>query len=147
MAIDREQSDREFVAAVMGPLQPIEIPPVRRPDGERGGEVVDGEVISVTNQLGIDDSVHPSDAELDALPEYVLDDRRDILWQLCEDGQYTMLATSDPVLLDRQDTRSLAQLRATVGSTLIPLRTDKRPRDADTGLMPTQDCSARVRGR
>lgn len=104
MAIDRKQSDQEFVAAV-------------------------------TDQPGSDESARPSDAELDALPEYVLDDRRDILWQLCEDGQYTMLATSDPVLLDREDTRSLAQLRATVGSVLVPLRADERARDARTGLL------------
>ncbi|WP_074354897.1 hypothetical protein [Mycobacteroides abscessus] len=134
MAIGREQSDQEFVAAVMGPLESFEIPPVRR-DGVRRGEVVDGEVVSVTDQPGSDESERPSDAELDALPEYVLDDRRDILWQLCEDGQYTMLAASDPVLLDREDTRSLAQLRATVGSVLVPLRTDERARDARTGLL------------
>lgn len=134
MAIDREQSDQEFAAAVMGPLQSIEIPPVRR-DGLRDGAVVDGEVVSVTDQPDSDQSARPSDAELDALPEYVLDDRRDILWQLCEDGQYTMLATGDPVLLDREDTRSLAQLRATVGSALVPLRTDDRARDTRTGLL------------
>lgn len=134
MAIGREQSDREFVADVLGPLQSFEIPPVRRA-GVGAGGVVDGEVVSVTDQPESDESVCPSDAELDGLPEYVLDDRRDILWQLCEDGQYTMLATSDPVLLDREDTRSLAQLRATVGSVLVPLRTDERARDARTGLL------------
>lgn len=79
--------------------------------------------------------VELSDAELDALPEYVLDDRRGILWQLCEDGQYTMRATSDPVILDPEESKSLAELGATVGSVLVPLRTDDRERDPHTGQL------------
>ncbi|SIJ02175.1 Uncharacterised protein [Mycobacteroides abscessus subsp. abscessus] len=134
MALDREQSDREFVDAVMGSLQSFEVPPVHRAGGG-SAEVVDGEVVSVTDQPCSDESVRLPDAELDALPEYVLDERRDIVWQLCADGRYTMLATGDPVVLDREATRSLAQLRATVGSVLVPLRTDERARDARTGLL------------
>ncbi len=86
--------------------------------------------------LGIDDvpEMTPSDAELDALPEYILDERRSIVWQLLDDGQYSMLATGDPIALDPLVLKSLDELRATVGSVLVPLRTDDRERDARTGL-------------
>lgn len=105
-----------------------------------------GHSAETAESLRVDDAsgTPPSDAELDALPEYILDERRSILWQLCDDGQYSMLATGDPVALDPLVLKSLDELRATVGSVLVPLVTDDRERDARTGL--TLD-SARAIGR
>lgn len=49
MAANREQSDREFVDAVLGPLPSIQIPPVPC-EGSVEGEVIEGEVVSVRDR-------------------------------------------------------------------------------------------------
>ena len=79
-----------------------------------------------------------TDAELDALPEYIFDDRRSILWELLDDGRYGMRA-ADPVAYDPEMTRSLHELRSTIGSILLPLRVDKRPRDRETSRLVDPD--------
>lgn len=79
-----------------------------------------------------------TDAELDALPEFIFDDRRSILWELCDDGRYRMRA-ADPVAYDTEMTRSLRELRSTIGSILLPLRVDKRPRDRETSRLVDPD--------
>lgn len=79
-----------------------------------------------------------TDAELDALPEYIFDDRRSILWELGDDGRYGMRA-ADPVAYDPEMTRSLHELRSTIGSILLPLRVDKRPRDRETSRLIDPD--------
>lgn len=75
-----------------------------------------------------------TDAELDAMPEYILDDRRFILWQLCEDGRYVMLAARDHVP-DHTMCKTLHELRTTIGSILVPLQVDRRQRDPESALL------------
>lgn len=56
MATDREQSDQEFTAAVLGPLQSARShAQCARRDSRRDGEMVDGEVVPVTDQPGTDE--------------------------------------------------------------------------------------------
>ena len=68
----------------------------------------------------------PNTAELDRLPEYVFDERRNMLWELDDGGLYGLVASQDPMGYMRQ---SLSQLRGVLGSVLVPLRVDRRPRE------------------
>lgn len=68
----------------------------------------------------------PSTAELARMPEYIFDERRNMLWELEDDGLYGLVASQDPMAYMRQ---SLTQLRGVLGSVLLPLRVDRRPRD------------------
>lgn len=79
-----------------------------------------------------------TDAELDALPEFVFDDRRSILWELCDDGRYAMRA-ADPVSYDDEMTKTLHELRSVIGSVLVPLRVDRRKRDPETSQLLDAD--------
>lgn len=75
-----------------------------------------------------------TDAELDAMPECIFDDRRFILWQLCQDGRYVMLAARDS-LPEHAMCKDLHELRSTIGSVLVPLRVDRRQRDPESALL------------
>lgn len=63
--------------------------------------------------------------ELDALPEYIFDMYRRMLWRLEDDGQYRLEASRDPVGYLR---RSISELQQASGQ-FIPLAIDRRARD------------------
>lgn len=69
---------------------------------------------------------------MDRLPEFIFDERRNMLWQLEDDGFYGLAASQDPMGYMRQ---SLAQLRRVLGSILVPLCVDRRPRDPACNLL------------
>lgn len=80
-----------------------------------------------------------TDAELDALPEFIFDERRSILWELIDDGRYVM-RTADPIAYDPEMIMSVRELRSVVGSILLPLCVDTRPRDRETSRLVETGC-------
>jgi hypothetical protein len=73
------------------------------------------------------------ETELAALPRFIFDTLRKMLWELESDGNYGLLAAADP--MDVSDVRrSVTDLQAAHGE-FLPLVPDRRPRDGSWRLV------------